>query len=97
MVDRTILSVAQRRINAGARREFPDTHFELEPAGHGWVRVAMSDSMNRYIGPTTFTVRVSRRAGVREVVRRVIAGLERMNRLPPVEFDRRHPYRAGAS
>lgn len=67
MVDRHVLRAAESRLD---RDGVP---VRLEPAGRAGVRVMCEEGP--YSGE--FTVRVSRRAGAREVVRRVLAGLAR--------------------
>ena len=71
MVDRSLLRAAERRASSESGRRL-----HLEPAGHGRVRV-----VDGFGEAPEFTVRVSRRAGVREIVRRVLAGLSRTSAL----------------
>ena len=80
-MDRSLLRAAERRASSESGRRL-----HLEPAGHGRVRVV--DGFGEADFPE-FTVRVSRRAGVREIVRRVLAGLSRTSalyRYPPSSF-----------
>lgn len=91
MVDRQLLRTAEHHLD---RDGVP---VRLEPAGRAGVRVMCAGDAYTY--PVEFTVHVSRRAGAREVIRRVIAGLDRLHRLPPAESIDRRPqlYRAGAN